>query len=86
MIKHYLAIELNTELKSLYNISCKDCDKVYVGQDKSYLKTRIHEHKTNYKKVSNNTQPLQNIIWISSTVLILTMLKYTLMRKITKKE
>ena len=25
----------------VYNISCKDCDKVYIGQTKRYLKTRM---------------------------------------------
>ena len=34
----------------VYKISCKDCDKVYIGQTKIYLKTRVKEHKDNYTK------------------------------------
>ena len=28
----------------VYQIDCNDCDKIYIGQTKSNLKTRIKEH------------------------------------------
>jgi len=33
----------------VYKINCKDCDKVYTGQTKRHLATRIKEHKSNTK-------------------------------------
>ena len=41
-----------TGLKSnvVYNIPSKNCDKMYIGQTKRYLKTRISVHENNYKK------------------------------------
>ena len=34
----------------VHKIPCNNCDKVYVGQTKRYLRQRISEHKNNYKK------------------------------------
>jgi len=38
----------------LYKINCNDCDKVYIGQTKRHLVTRIKEHKNNIKNLSGN--------------------------------
>ena len=39
----------NLKLRSnvIYEISCKNCTKVYIGQTKKYMKKRIYEHKNN---------------------------------------
>lgn len=37
---------------TIYKIPCNNCDKIYVGQTKQYLKERIKQHK-NY---NNNQQ------------------------------
>ena len=34
----------------IYRIPCNDCDKVYIGQTKRYLHTRLKEHKRNSVK------------------------------------
>ena len=36
----------------VYEIPCKDCKSVHIGQTKQYLKGRIYQHKTNIKKHS----------------------------------
>lgn len=33
----------------VYKIPCQDCDKVYVGQTKQYLKDRVRQHKNDGK-------------------------------------
>jgi len=38
----------------VYKINCKDCDKVYIGQTKKHLATRIKEHKNNINNSSGN--------------------------------
>jgi len=37
----------------VYKLNCKDCDKVYIGQTKRHLGTRIKEHFNNIKSTSN---------------------------------
>ena len=29
----------------IYEMQCKDCEKVYVGETNKKMKTRLHEHK-----------------------------------------
>jgi len=36
----------------VYKINCNDCDKVYIGQTKRHLVTRIKEHRNNKYKES----------------------------------
>jgi len=38
----------------IYKINCNDCDKVYIGQTKRHLVTRIKEHRNNIKNPSGN--------------------------------
>jgi len=38
----------------VYKINCEDCDKVYIGQTKRHLATRIKEHRSNIKNSSGN--------------------------------
>jgi len=38
----------------VYKINCNDCDKVYIGQTKRHLETRIKEHRNNIKNQSGN--------------------------------
>jgi len=38
----------------VYKIDCNDCDKVYIGQTKRHLLTRIKEHRNNIKNQSGN--------------------------------
>jgi len=40
-----------TEL--VYKLNCKDCDKVYIGQTKRHMGTRVKEHFNNIKSTSN---------------------------------
>jgi len=37
----------------VYKLNCKDCDKVYIGQTKRHLGTRVREHLNNIKNTSN---------------------------------
>ena len=41
---------IGLKLNLVINTSCKDCNKVYIGQTKRYLKSRVKEHKDNYTK------------------------------------
>jgi len=38
----------------VYKIDCKNCEKVYIGQTKRHLSTRINEHKNNIKNTAGN--------------------------------
>jgi len=38
----------------VYKINCKNCEKVYIGQTKRHLATRINEHKKNINNSSGN--------------------------------
>ncbi|KYN21863.1 hypothetical protein ALC57_05757 [Trachymyrmex cornetzi] len=38
----------------VYKINCQDCESTYIGQTKRKLRTRIKEHKNDYKKPMNN--------------------------------
>jgi len=42
----------------VYQVDCGDCDKIYIGQTKQYIKTRISQHKstTVSTKKSQNTK------------------------------
>jgi hypothetical protein len=39
----------------VYQIDCKDCDKVYIGMSKNQLKTRVSQHKSNVNKLTQAT-------------------------------
>lgn len=39
----------NEEKSGIYQIDCDDCDLKYIGQTKRNLKTRLKEHKANFK-------------------------------------
>jgi len=56
--KDKLNTKSNTEI--VYKIGCKDCDKVYIGQTKRHLETRIKEHKNNIKNPSGNYSVVTN--------------------------
>ena len=45
---------INVKSSIVYEIPCKDCDRVYIGQTKRYMKIRIREHKNNIKNAVNN--------------------------------
>jgi len=38
----------------VYKIDCKNCEKVYIGQTKRHLSTRINEHKNNINNTAGN--------------------------------
>jgi len=38
----------------VYKIDCINCDKVYIGQTKRHVATRINEHKNNIKNSNGN--------------------------------
>jgi len=38
----------------VYRINCRDCNKVYIGQTKRHLATRIKEHRNNINNPSGN--------------------------------
>jgi len=40
--------------KVVYKINCNNCDKVYIGQTKRHLVTRIKEYRNNIKNPSGN--------------------------------
>jgi len=42
------------ETEVVYKINCNNCDKVYIGQTKRHLGTRIKEHRNNIKNKSGN--------------------------------
>ena len=42
------AVEFRSNV--VYNIPCKDCNMVYIGHTKRYVKKRIYEHKNDWKK------------------------------------
>jgi len=44
----------------VYQIECKDCDQVYIGQTKRHLETRVKEHKNNIKNPSGNFSVVTN--------------------------
>ena len=56
------------ELKSnvVYNIPCKDCNEVYIGHTKRYLKERIREHKTNMNNDPKTQTALSKHQWNNS--------------------
>jgi len=48
----------NTDV--VYKIDCNDCEKVYIGQTKRHLETRVKEHKNNIKNASGNFSVVTN--------------------------
>jgi len=44
----------------VYKLNCKNCDKVYIGQTKRHLGTRVKEHLNNIKSTSNNYSVVSN--------------------------
>jgi len=56
--KDKLDTKSNTDV--VYKIECRDCDKVYIGQTKRHLETRIKEHKNNIKNSSGNYSVVTN--------------------------
>jgi len=47
-------LEPQRETEIVYKINCKNCDKVYIGQTKRHLATRIKEHYNNINNTSGN--------------------------------
>jgi len=45
--KDKLDNKMNTGV--VYKLECNDCEKVYIGQTKRHLETRIKEHKNNIR-------------------------------------
>jgi len=56
--KDKLDTKMNTDV--VYKLDCNDCDKVYIGQTKRHLLTRIKEHKNNIKNSSGNYSVVTN--------------------------
>jgi len=44
----------------VYQIECRDCDQVYIGQTKRHLETRVKEHKNNIKNPAGNFSVVTN--------------------------
>ena len=44
----------------VYEIPCKDCDNVYIGQTNQYLKNHMYQHKVNIKKPVTQHTSLTN--------------------------
>jgi len=44
----------------VYKLNCNKCDKVYIGQTKRYLGTRVKEHLNNIKSTSGNYSVVSN--------------------------
>ena len=42
--------DLKLRSNVIYEISCKNCTNVYIGQTKRYMKKPIYEHKNKWKK------------------------------------
>ena len=53
-------VKLNSNIE--YKIQCENCDNVYICQTKRYLKERLYEHRTNYKKAPKNHTFLTNYV------------------------
>jgi|GEM_PF-1112420 len=47
-------LEAGRVTEVVYKIDCKNCDKVYIGQTKRHLSTRINEHKNNIRNTTGN--------------------------------
>jgi len=56
--KDRLDTTLNTDV--VYKIECNDCDKLYIGQTKRHLGTRIKEHSNNIKNSAGNYSVVTN--------------------------
>jgi GIY-YIG catalytic domain. len=48
--------EKNKEEGVVYRVSCKNCNKIYIGETKFKMKKRIEEHKkyVEYERISNS--------------------------------
>jgi len=44
----------------IYKLDCVDCEKVYIGQTKRHLETRVKEHRNNIKNASGNYSVVTN--------------------------
>jgi len=44
----------------VYKLNCNNCDKVYIGQTKRHLGTRVKEHFNNIKNTSGNYSVVSN--------------------------
>jgi len=44
----------------VYRLDCKDCERVYIGQTKQHLETRVREHRNNIKNASGNNSVVTN--------------------------
>jgi len=54
--KDKLDNKMNTGV--VYKLECNDCEKVYIGQTKRHLETRIKEHKNNIR----NSSGIQSVV------------------------
>ena len=53
-MNYNLKDNISPEKKSgIYQITCKDCEKIYIGKTKRDLETRVKEHFRNIKKWRN---------------------------------
>jgi hypothetical protein len=60
----------------IYQIPCKDCEKVYIGETSKTVKSRITEHKNAIKREDSRSLPAAHVInndhsfdWTKTTVL-----------------
>ena len=67
---------INVKTGIVYEIPCKDCEKVYIGQTKRYMKIRIREHKNNIKNAMKNHTSLTKHQIMNHIVLIMVKLKW----------
>jgi len=56
--KDRLDTKSNTDV--VYKLECKDCEKVYIGQTKRHLETRVKEHRNNIRNASGNFSVVTN--------------------------
>lgn len=46
----------------IYEIACKNCDKVYIGQIKRSIETRYKEHVAHFRFVGESSTVAQHLV------------------------
>ena len=64
IINHYRYIFSQSEKKSgIYQINCKDCEKIYIGKTKINLESRVKEHFRNIKNGEIEKSAIAAHVW-----------------------